>query len=490
MVEILKNYINGKWVESKSTELLDVDNPATGEVIAKVPMSTKEEVNEAVRAAKEAFPEWRQVPAIERARYLFKLRDLILEHKEKLAKTITREHGKEYRAAVGEMQRLIEMIETACGIPTLMMGDYSEDIARGIDEYTIRVPLGVFAVIPPFNFPALVPFWFLPWAVACGNTYIVKPNEQCPISQQRIFELIDEAGFPPGVINLVNGGPQQAQWLIEHPDVVGISFVGSTRVAKIIYELCGKYGKRVQAQAGANNFLVIMPDADVDAFMSNILESCFGNTGQRCLTGSVILGVGDIYEEFKEKFLDAASKLKVGNGLDPDVDMGPVVSKAALERLHREIEIGIKEGAKLLLDGRGIKVEGYPNGYFLGPTVFEAEPGMYIFDEEIFGPVVCLKRVESLEEAIKLINSSKYGNASSIYTMNGKWAHRFRYAVQCGNIGINVGVPAPIAFYPFGGMKESFFGVLHGQGKDVVDFFTDRKVVIERWVPVKRESWF
>ena len=490
--ERLRNYVGGKWVESKSTVWEEVRNPATDEVLSLVPMSTKEEVDECVRAAKEAFPAWRSTPQVVRARYLFRLKHLLEERQAELSRVLTLEHGKEYRAAFGEMRRLIEMVEVACGIPTLMMGDYSEDIAPRIDEYTIRVPLGVFAMIPPFNFPGMVPWWFMPWAVALGNTYIIKPNRQCPMTQQRLYELIDEVGFPPGVVNLVNGGREVGNRLIEHPDVKGISFVGSTPGAKAIYRKCAEHGKRCQAQGGANNFLVVMPDVDLDAIMPNIMESCFGNAGQRCLSGGVILGVGPVYERLKEKYLEAARKLKVGNGLDEDVDMGPVVSREALQKLHAAIARGIEEGARLLLDGRGIKVEGYPNGYFLGPTVFEAEPGMYIFEEEVFGPVKCLKKVESLDEAIRLINSSHYGNAATIYTQNGAWAREFRYRVEAGNVGINVGIVAAMAFYPFAGMKDSFFGDLHGQGKDVLDFFTDRKLIIERWIPEKdvRERWF
>ncbi|MDI6894923.1 MAG: CoA-acylating methylmalonate-semialdehyde dehydrogenase [Bacillota bacterium] len=490
--ERLRNYVGGKWVESRSSVWEEVRNPATDEVLALVPFSTKEEVDECVASAKRAFPEWRATPAVERCRYLFRLKHLLEEKQAELARVITLEHGKEYRAAYGEMRRLIEMVEVACGIPTLMMGDYSEQIAPRIEEYSIRVPLGVFAMIPPFNFPGMVPFWFMPWAVALGDTYIIKPNRQCPITQQRLFELIEEVGFPPGVVNLVNGGREVNSCLIEHPDVKGVSFVGSTEGAKAIYRMCAEHGKRCQAQGGANNFLVVMPDADLDTIIPNIMESCFGNSGQRCLSGGVVVGVGPVYERLKEKFLEAASNLKVGCGLDEDTDLAPVVSREALHKLHEAIDRGIREGAKLLLDGRGVKVPGYPNGYFLGPTVFEAEPGMHVFDEEIFGPVRCLKRVETLDEAIELINSSRYGNAATIYTQSGAWAREFRFRVECGNVGVNVGVVAPMAFYPFAGMKDSFFGDLHGQGKDVLDFFADRKVVIERWFPERevRERWF
>jgi len=478
----IKNYINGEWVKPSGTEVIDVENPATGEVLAQFRTSTREDVKEVVKEAKDAFEEWRKVPAVERCRFLFKLYSLLKENWEELARTITIEHGKEYPAAYGEMRRAIEMVEAACATPSLIKGEFSENVAKGIDEYLIRVPIGVFAMLPPFNFPAMVPLWFMPWAVACGNTYIIKPAPQVPLTQSKIFELIDKAGFPRGVVNLIGNGEGVADELLENKDIAGISSVTSTPVAKEIYQKAAKNGKRAQCHAGANNFLIVMPDANLDKAIANMMSSCFGNSGQRCLAGSIILGVGSIYEELKERFLKAASSLKVGYGLEKDVDMGPVISKKALNKLHSDIEKGISEGAKLILDGREIKVEGYPKGYFLGPTIFEdAEPEMYIFDEEIFGPVVCLKKVKDLDEAINLANSSRFGNAVTIYTENGKWARQFQNRIECGNVGINVGVVAPMAFYPFAGMKDSFLGDLHGQAEDTIDFFTHKKVVISRW---------
>jgi len=491
-MERVKNYIDGKWVESTSGRLLEIRNPATGDLIGQVPMSTREELDQCVAAAGKAYDSWRRTPAVTRCRYLFRFKELVERQINEIAGIITLEHGKEFRAAVGEVRRLAEMVEVASGVTTTMMGDYTQDVAPSIDEYTIRVPLGVFAVIPPFNFPGMVPYWFMPWAIAAGNTYIVKNNEQCPLTQHYLFSLLDQAGFPPGVVNLINGDRECAEWIMDHPEIKGVSFVGSSAVARVIYERCGRNGKRVQAQGGANNFILVMPDADLKGIMPNLMESCFGNSGQRCLAGSVILALGDDYERVRDAVVDAASRLKVGNGLDESVDMGPVISRKALDKLHADVDRAIAEGARLLLDGRGINVEGCPEGYFMGPTILEAEPGMYIFDEEIFGPVVCLKRVESFDQAVRLINSSRYGNASSIYTRNGHWAREFRFDVVAGNIGINVGVPAAMAFYPFGGMKESFFGALHGQGKDAVAFFTDQKLVIERWMMEKglRERWF
>ncbi len=481
-MEVIKNYVNGEWVESKSTEILDVVNPATTEVIGRVPLSTSDEVGAAIKAAKDAFPEWRETPPLTRARYMFRLKDLMEEHFEDLARTIVMEEGKCIDEGRGEVRRAIENVEVAAGIPALMMGYSSEDIAPGIDEECVRQPLGVCCAIPPFNFPLMVPLWFAPYALACGNTYIVKPSEQAPLSQNRLFELFDEAGFPEGVINLVNGAKGVVDTLLESPDVRGISFVGSTRVGRYIYQKGAENGKRVQAQAGAKNFLVVMPDADLDRTVASLLSSFFGCAGERCLSGAVLLPVGEVYEPLREKFVDAASKLKVGYGLDETAQMGPVVSKRHMERVLGYIEKGLEEGAKLLLDGRGIKVEEYPKGYFIGPTIFdEVTPEMTIASVEIFGPVASIIRVEDLDEAIDIIHANPYGNASSIYTSSGKWAREYKYRVHCGNIGVNIGIVAPMAFFPFSGAKDSFFGDLHGQGRDAIDFFTEKKVVISRW---------
>lgn len=478
----LKNYINGKWVASKATKVLDVENPGTGEILAQVPISTPGEVKEAVRAAKDAFPAWRETPPPERARYLFKLKDLMGEHLEDLARILTEEHGKVFAEAEGELRRTIENVEVATGIPSLMQGKISEDIAPGIDEYFIRVPLGVFCVIPPFNFPAMIPFWFLPYALACGDTYIVKPSEQVPLTQTKIFELINEVGFPKGVVNLVHGDKDVANLLIENKDMVGVSSVTSTPVAKQIYKRATENGKRVQCQAGAKNFLVVMPDANLEKAVPNITNSIFGNTGQRCLAGSNVVAVGGVYDKLKKRLIKAASKIKVGYGLDKGVTMGPVISKQAKERILNHIEEGIKEGAELILDGRDVEVKKYPRGHYLGPSIFdEVTPGMMIANEEIFGPVMTILRAKDLDETIAMINGNRYGNGATIYTSNGRAAREFRYRVNCGNIGVNVGLVAPMAFFPFGGMKDSFFGDLHGQSPDVIDFLTDRKVTITRW---------
>jgi len=479
---VLKNYVGGEWVGSASSELLDVHNPTTDEVIARVPLSTAEEVSRAVAAAREAFQEWRETPAVVRSRYFFRLKALLEEHFEDLARTITVEHGKIIDEARGEVRRAIENVEVAAGIPSLMMGYNAEDIAAGIDEDCILQPVGVFCCVAPFNFPSMVPFWFLPYAVACGNTYIVKPSEVCPLSQSKLFALLDEADFPPGVVNLVNGAKGVVDALLTHPDVAGVSFVGSTPVGKYIYATAAANGKRAQCQAGAKNGLVVMPDAPLGPTVAAILTSAFGTAGQRCLAGSLVLAVGDVYEPLKARLVEAAARIKVGNGLDESVQMGPVVSRKSLERIHGYIEKGVQEGAKLLLDGRTVRVDGYPNGYFVGPTIFDdVRPEMTIAREEIFGPVLGIVRVPDFDAALEVIEAIPYGNAASLFTTSGKWAREFKYRLKCGNIGINIGIAAPIATFPFAGMKQSFFGDLHGQGRDAIQFFTDRKVVISRW---------
>ncbi len=479
---ILKNYIGGVWENSSSAEVLEVHNPATGEVIARVPVSTPEEVHRAVAAAKEAFPEWRETPPMARARYMFRLKALLEEHFEELARTVTTEHGKILDEARGEVRRAIENVEVAAGIPSLLMGYNAEDVASGIDEECVLQPLGVFCCIAPFNFPAMVPFWFLPYAVACGNTYIVKPSEVCPISQSKMFELLDAAEFPPGVVNLVNGDRRVVDVLLAHPDVVGVSFVGSTPVGRYIYATATAHGKRAQCQAGAKNALVVLPDAPLGPTVAAILTSAFGTAGQRCLAGALVLAVGEVYEPLKERLVEAASRLKVGSGLDESVQMGPVATRRALERIHGYIEKGLEEGAILLLDGRKVRVEEYPQGYFIGPTIFDrVRPEMTIAREEIFGPVLGIIPVADFEGALEVIENLPYGNAASLFTSSGKFAREFKYRVRCGNIGINVGIAAPVATFPFSGMKQSFFGDLHGQGRDAIQFFTERKVVITRW---------
>lgn len=482
MTEKIKNYINGEWVESSSDRYTPVVNPATQEIIAECPDSTTEDVNNAVQAANEAFYEWRRTPILSRARYLYRFKDLCEERFEEISAIVVKEAGKTIDEARGEVRRAIESIEFAFSVPSLMTGFKVEDISSGIDETAERQPLGVFAAITPFNFPFMVPLWFLPTAIACGNTYIMKPSPQVPLSMKICFEMLDEIGLPEGVVTLVNGGVESANAIMEHPDVVGVSFVGSSTVGRIIYKTSAKFGKRVQVQGGAKNYLAIMPDADLDSAVANILGSAYGCAGQRCLAGSVVVAVGDIYEPFKEKLLEKAKNLVVGYGLNDSSQMGTVISKASKERILGMIEKGVSEGAKLVLDGRQLTVAGYEEGNFIGPTIFESvTENMTLAKEEVFGPVLSLMQVPDFDSAIELINGSRYGNAASIFTSNGGYAREFKYQVNAGNIGINLGVAAPTASFPFGGQKESFFGDTHGQGPDSIQFFTDHKVVIERW---------
>lgn len=489
---IIKNYVGGEWVDSKG-DLADVVNPATCKVIAKVPISTKDDISAAVEAAKEAFPEWRRTPPLARVRCLFRLKELMEERFEELSRIQTMEHGKTIDESRGETRRGIENVEVATGIPSLMMGYNLEDIASGIDEYVIRQPLGVFGIIGPFNFPFMVPLWFAPYAVATGNCIIVKPSSEDPISQAKIADMFEEAGFPPGVWNVVNGGRTVVSSMLDNPNIQGICFVGSTPVARdVIYKRCGETGKRVIAQAGAKNFLVVMPDTELKGTIATCMTSYYGNAGQRCLSGANLVVAGEglseheyyaFYKKVVDAFVNTAASIRVGYGLDESVQMGPLRDKSKKENVVKFIEKGVEEGATLRLDGRNVKILGeWPNTCFLGPTVFEnVTPEMTIGREEIFGPVATIMRAKNLDEAIEIIHNNPFGNAASIFTSNGKWAREFQYRVRCGNIGINIGIVAPMAFFPFSGMKDSFFGILHGQGQEVIRFFTESKVVIQRW---------
>jgi len=482
----IKNYINGEWVDSKG-QIVEVVNPATGKVIGECPISTKEEINAAVQAAKEACPDWRRTTPVARSRYLFRLKDLLEEYFEEVSRIQTMEHGKTIDESRGETRRGIENVEVGCGIPTLMQGYYSEDIATGIDEYLIPTPLGVFGIIGPFNFPFMIPLWSAPYALATGNTIVIKPSSEVPLSQTRLAELAEEAGFPPGVWNVVHGGRTVVNGMLEHKDIVGITFVGSTPTGRdVIYKKCGETGKRVIAQCGAKNFIVIMPDCNVPATIASLMTSFFGNAGQRCLSGANLLIVGDdntFYKNFLDQVCDMTSKIKVGYGLDEMIQMGPVRDKDKKANIIRYIESGIQEGAKLILDGRKPKIVGdYPDTCFLGPTVFEnVSPSMKIGKEEIFGPVMSVMRAKNLDEAIEICNANPFGNGDAIFTRSGRDARYFLYNVESGNVGINIGIVAPMAFFPFSGMKDSFYGVLHTQGKEAVRFFTESKVIIQRW---------
>lgn len=477
----LRNFIGGEWVVPKA-DLLQVTNPATGESLGQVPLSGARDVEQAVSAARDAFREWREVPPVVRARCLFKLKTLLEDEFDDLATTVTRENGKTLDEARGSVRRGIENIEHACGIPTLMQGRTLEDVAAGIDCEFVRQPLGVFAAVTPFNFPAMVPLWFWPYAIACGNTMVLKPSEQVPFSPTRIVELAHDAGIPPGVLNLVHGGKDAVDALLAHPDVVGISFVGSSAVARHVYEEAARQGKRVQALGGAKNHIVVMPDADLDRAVANVSESLFGCAGQRCLAGSVVVTAGKAHAPFRDGLLAAARRLRLGYGLEEGVSMGPVVSARHRERVLSYIDAGTREGAALSLDGRSTRVDKYPKGHFVGPTVFDGvQPDMTIGQDEIFGPVASVTQASDLDEAIDLIHRSSYANATSIFTTSGRAAREFRYKVGVSMIGVNIGVAAPMAFFPFGGTKGSFFGDLKAHGSDAVEFYTDKKVVISRW---------
>lgn len=481
-VRTLRNYYGGEWVASESTELGEVRNPATDELIARVPFSTRAEVETAVQQARAAFPAWRETPPLVRARYFFRLKDALEDHLEEISRLVVQEEGKTLEDARGEVRRMIENVEVATGIPSLMMGYNLEDVAKDIDCVAERQPIGVFAVIGPFNFPAMVPWWFAPYAVATGNTCIIKPSEQVPCTQNRIFEILHQVGFPPGVFNLVNGAKDVVDALLESPSVNGVSFVGSTPVARYVYRRAAEFGKRVQALGGAKNFLVVMPDAVLERTVPALGTSCFGAAGERCLSGSIILAVGEVHGPLRDRFVEMATQIKVGNGLEEGVQMGPLISRRHRERVLAYIQKGIDEGAKLILDGRDIRVEGYPDGYFLGPTIFDqVTPEMTIANEEIFGPVAGIIPVRDLDEALQVIRRNRYGNMACIFTQSGRWARQFKYHAECSMLGVNVGIAAPMAFFTFGGIKESMFGDLKGHGRDAIEFFTDKKVVTIRW---------
>ncbi len=489
-MKVVRNYIDGRWAESDGGEYLDVENPSTGETLGRVPLSAPAEMDRAIAAAKAAFPAWRDMPVARRCEHLYKLAELIRDKGEAIARMITEEMGKSLPDARAEMKRNLENCHVACGMPSLIQGDNVMNAAAGIDGEVIRVPIGVFGMIAPFNFPAMVPFWFLPYAVAAGNTFVLKSSEQVPLTMEMQFELIDECGFPPGVINLVNGDERPAQAMLESDDVAGISFVGSSDVARVVAEACARSGKRFQAMGSAKNYLVVMPDAKMDEVVRNMLTSCFGCAGQRCMAASAIACVGDdAYAEVVHRFVEAAREVKVGNPLSPELAdeplvVGPVISAKARDRIEGLIQTGLDEGATLVLDGRGVKVEGGENGHYIGPTVFvDVRPGMEIEKTEIFGPVVIIMKFACLDEAIDAINAHRYGNGASIYTQNGYYARRFKMETLAGMIGINVGIPAPVAYLPFGGMKGSLQADVKAQGKEVINFFTERKIITERYWP-------
>jgi malonate-semialdehyde dehydrogenase (acetylating) / methylmalonate-semialdehyde dehydrogenase len=476
------NFINGSWTESKTTEWRDIVNPATGEAIGQVPLSTADEVNAAVEGAAAAFREWRRTPAEDRIQPLFKLKMLLEDHIDELGRIITLENGKTFAEGKAELRRAIENVEVACGIPTMMQGYNLEDVARGVDETMIRQPLGVVAAITPFNFPGMIPFWFLPYAIATGNTFILKPSERVPLTMARVFELLKKIGLPKGVVSIVNGGKAVVDALLDHPKVRAISFVGSTPIAKYVYARAGAIGKRAQCQGGAKNHVIVLPDADMKMATQIISDSAFGCAGQRCLAVSVAVTIGEAQKTFRDSITSAAASLRVGNGLEDGVQMGPVITAQSKSRIESLIGVGEKEGAKVVLDGRNAHVPKYEGGSFVNPTILDGVPATSeLTDTEIFGPVLSLIHARDIDEAIAFLERSPYGNQASLFTSSGAAARKFRYEAPAGNIGINIGVAAPMAYFPFTGWKGSFFGDMHAQGRDSIEFYTDKKVVIERW---------
>ena len=481
-IEHIENYINGKWVASSTTDFMDIINPANQDILAKVPASNKKEMDNAVSAAETALVDWRDTPATERVQYLFKLKTLFEEHLDELATTVTLECGKTFAESKGELQRAIENIEVACGIPTMLMGSNLENIARGIDEHMIRQPVGIVGIITPFNFPGMIPFWFLPYAIACGNTCVIKPSEKVPLTMMLAMRLIEQTGIPKGVVNLINGGKETVDAMLDHPKVKAISFVGSSAVAQYIYSRGAAKGKRVQAQGGAKNPVVVMPDADPEMTTKIIADSAFGCAGQRCLANSLVITVGEAKQPFAESICESAASRVVGFGLDEGVHVGPVINNASKDRIQSFIDNAHTEGANVISGGHAVTVKGYEQGNFIAPTVIEnVKPEGNIATSEIFGPVLGLMHANTLDEAISMVNKGKYGNMGCIFTNSGPAARKFRHEVDAGNIGINIGVAAPMAFFPFSGWNESFYGDLHAQGAHAIEFYTQTKVIAERW---------
>ena len=481
-VRTLDNFIGGRWVKARATDFFDVHNPAVGDIIGRTPLSTAGDVDAAVQAAAQAFPAWRDTPVNARAQYLYKFKALCEQHFEELARTVTTEHGKTLDEARGSVRRGIECVEVACGAPSLMQGFGLKDISKGVDCHVVRQPLGVVAAIAPFNFPAMVPMWFLPFAIATGNTFILKPSEQVPLSQRMMVDLLQQCDLPPGVVNLVNGGRDVVNAICDHPGIRAVSFVGSTPVARHVYQRATNAGKRAQALGGAKNFVVVMPDADFDRSIDIISESFYGCAGERCLAGSMLIPVGDAHGEARDRMVAAARSLKVGDGTMPGVTMGPVISAGHRDKVVGYIEKGVAEGAQLLVAGRTTRVEDRPNGYFVGPTVFDnVSAKMAIGHEEIFGPVASIAPVKTLDEAIAMMRAHPNANATSIFTSSGKSAREFAKHATASMVGVNIGVAAPMAYFPFGGAKDSFFGDLKAHGRDGIEFYTDKKVTISRW---------
>jgi malonate-semialdehyde dehydrogenase (acetylating) / methylmalonate-semialdehyde dehydrogenase len=484
----INHWINGRTVDTQPERTGAVYDPATGQQTAQVAYATGEDVDAAVQAAQAAFPAWRDTPVVKRARVMFRFLELLQRNRDELARIIASEHGKVVPDAVGEIQRGMEVVEVATGIPHLLKGDFSENVSTEVDCYSIRQPVGVAAGITPFNFPIMVPMWMHPIAIACGNAFVLKPSERDPSVSTRVAELYAEAGLPDGVFNVVHGDKVAVDAILDHPGIAAVSFVGSTPIARYIYERGTSHGKRVQALGGAKNHAIVMPDSDMDSAADALVSAAYGSTGQRCMAISTAVAVGKAGDALIDKVLERAERLRTGPGLDPSSDMGPLVTGVARDKVAGLIETGVNEGAKLVLDGRGVRVEGHEEGFYVGPTLFdEVRPHMEIYKQEIFGPVLIVLRVADIDEAIQMINDNPYGNGTAIFTANGAAVRKFQNEVQVGMIGVNIPIPVPMAFYSFGGWKDSLFGDLHVHGPEGVAFYTRGKVVTTRW-PVPRDS--
>ena len=476
------HFVDGKEFKGESKRLADVFNPATGEVQAKVNLASKSDVNVAIQVASKAFPEWADTPPITRARILFKFKELIEKNSDELTKLIVAEHGKVYDDAKGSLTRGLEVVEFACGIPHLLKGEFTENVGRGVDSWSMRQPLGVCAGITPFNFPAMVPMWMFPVAIACGNTFILKPSEKDPSCSMMLADLLKQAGLPDGVFNVVNGDKESVDALLEHKDVAAISFVGSTGIAKYIYENAAKFEKRVQALGGAKNHCVVMPDSDLDQAVNGLMGAAYGSAGERCMAQSVAVAVGNVGDELVKRLSQKVEALKVGPGMDKTSEMGPLVTKEHLDKVRGYVDLGVEEGAKLVVDGRNLKLQGYENGFYIGGCLFDhVTDKMRIYKEEIFGPVLSVVRVKDFNSAVDLINNHEYGNGTSIFTRDGDSARTFTNKIKVGMVGVNIPIPVPMAFHSFGGWKRSLFGDQHMHGPEGVRFYTKLKTITSRW---------
>jgi malonate-semialdehyde dehydrogenase (acetylating)/methylmalonate-semialdehyde dehydrogenase len=485
----LGHFISGRATPGQSGRKGPVYNPATGALRGFVAYASGDETRDAIAAAEAALPAWSATPPLQRARIMFRFKALLEQHTDELARLITLEHGKVLSDARGEVIRGTEVVEFACGIPQMLKGEYSESVGTGVDSWSQRQPVGVCAGITPFNFPAMVPMWMFPVAIACGNTFVLKPSEKDPSCPLRVAQLLKQAGLPDGVFNVVNGDREAVDTLLTDPRVAAVSFVGSTPVAEYIYRTASTHGKRVQALGGAKNHMVVMPDADTENAASALIGAAYGSAGERCMAISVAVAVGDAAEPLLDALQRQLRELQVGSGLDDGVEMGPLVTREHRDRVGGYVDLGVHEGAKLVVDGRGLRVKGHEDGYFIGPCLFDGvEPQMRIYKEEIFGPVLCVVRVPDLATATNLVNSHEFGNGTAIFTASGEAARTYTQAVQAGMVGVNVPIPVPMAFHSFGGWKRSLFGALHVHGPDGVRFYTRLKTVTSRWPTTRRES--